>query len=249
MRHQNRRKGFTLIELLVVIAIIAILAAILFPVFARARENARRASCQSNLKQLGLGIMMYTQDYDEKYPPTYTDTPRAIWYTTTWPYVKSSQVFQCPSDSSVTGASFSYLAMMSPTNFVVSYGYNYLLGGDPTSSANPPRSQASDASPSTLVMLSDAGSTADGPNGTVTESSPAKVGGMQFLTDPAANTLPGNPLSKDYVGPRIRHLETVNVAFADGHVKALKADSFYYKNSWQLSPICGGLGTPTTACK
>src|SRR5687767_6194063 len=63
-----RKSGFTLIELLVVIAIIAILAAILFPVFARARENARRASCQSNLKQVGLGFVQYTQDYDERYP-------------------------------------------------------------------------------------------------------------------------------------------------------------------------------------
>ena len=64
----RKKFGFTLIELLVVFAIIAILAAILFPVFARARENARRASCQSNLKQIGLGIMQYTQDYDEKMP-------------------------------------------------------------------------------------------------------------------------------------------------------------------------------------
>jgi len=63
----QRKEGFTLIELLVVIAIIAILAAILFPVFARARENARRASCQSNLKQIGLGMFMYLQDYDEKF--------------------------------------------------------------------------------------------------------------------------------------------------------------------------------------
>src|SRR5690625_3031445 len=67
-RQDKRQKAFTLIELLVVIAIIAILASILFPVFARARENARRASCLSNLKQIGLGVMMYTQDYDEKYP-------------------------------------------------------------------------------------------------------------------------------------------------------------------------------------
>ncbi len=76
MRHTAPKrclfKGFTLIELLVVIAIIAILAAILFPVFARARENARRASCQSNLKQVGLGIMQYVQDYDERYMPMFS---------------------------------------------------------------------------------------------------------------------------------------------------------------------------------
>lgn len=71
------RKGFTLIELLVVIAIIAILAAILFPVFARARENARKAACQSNLKQIGLGILQYTQDYDEKFPPMSGDNSAA----------------------------------------------------------------------------------------------------------------------------------------------------------------------------
>jgi len=65
---RNNKSAFTLIELLVVIAIISILAAILFPVFGRARENARRASCMSNLKQIGLAIMQYTQDYDEKYP-------------------------------------------------------------------------------------------------------------------------------------------------------------------------------------
>ena len=75
-----KKKGFTLIELLVVIAIIAILAAILFPVFARARENARRASCQSNLKQISLGVMQYTQDYDERLPlaPHSATTPGKI---------------------------------------------------------------------------------------------------------------------------------------------------------------------------
>jgi prepilin-type N-terminal cleavage/methylation domain-containing protein len=92
----RKRTGFTLIELLVVIAIIAILAAILFPVFARARENARRSLCQSNSKQLGLGMMQYTQDYDEKFPAWwgYTDGSSPLpWELAIQPYVRSTQVF------------------------------------------------------------------------------------------------------------------------------------------------------------
>ena len=99
---QKSRSAFTLIELLVVIAIIAILAAILFPVFARARENARRSSCQSNLKQIALGIKQYVQDYDERYPPIDGQTGLAGnpgWAYATQPYLKSEQIFQCPSDS------------------------------------------------------------------------------------------------------------------------------------------------------
>jgi len=104
MRHIRRcRKGFTLIELLVVIAIISILAAILFPVFARARENARRASCMSNLKQLGLGVMMYTQDYDDHVPSAFQyEVPGNTNYLNSWmqlimPYTKSPQLYVCPS--------------------------------------------------------------------------------------------------------------------------------------------------------
>ena len=100
----GKKTAFTLIEILVVIAIIAILAAILFPVFARARENARRSSCMSNLKQLGLGIMQYTQDNDEAYPtPYYYNGARAVlWMEHIFPYVKSNQVFICPSGPSPT---------------------------------------------------------------------------------------------------------------------------------------------------
>ena len=82
--------GFTLIELLVVIAIISILAAILFPVFARARENARRSSCMSNMKQMGIGLMQYTQDYDEMFPPA------RQWSDALVPYLKNEKLFHCP---------------------------------------------------------------------------------------------------------------------------------------------------------
>src|SRR4028118_1729019 len=103
MKNRTRRtEGFTLIELLVVIAIIAILASILFPVFARARENARRASCQSNLKQIGLGFAQYTQDYDERYPRVGGKNAfnyySPSWRVAIYPYVKSTQLFSCPSN-------------------------------------------------------------------------------------------------------------------------------------------------------
>lgn len=92
-----RRHGFTLIELLVVIAIIAILAAILFPVFARAREKARQASCTSNSKQIGLAFQMYTADYDQTYPGTWVGYPLTIWAHVLQPYVKNAQIMTCPS--------------------------------------------------------------------------------------------------------------------------------------------------------
>ncbi len=103
-----RKRGFTLIELLVVIAIIAILAAILFPVFAKAREKARTASCQSNLKQIGIAAAMYRQDYDEMETqeqgcptdwPTWGGLPAPYWYQVLDPYIKNSQIWVCPSAS------------------------------------------------------------------------------------------------------------------------------------------------------
>jgi prepilin-type N-terminal cleavage/methylation domain-containing protein/prepilin-type processing-associated H-X9-DG protein len=102
---RRNRSGFTLIELLVVIAIIAILAAILFPVFAQAREKARSASCQSNLKQMGVAVRMYVDDYDGMYIPTYSYPatwnvcPHWTWVDIVQPYVKNLGVFDCPSSS------------------------------------------------------------------------------------------------------------------------------------------------------
>lgn len=107
MKHSNTKwnkppQGFTLIELLVVIAIIALLAAILFPVFARARENARRTSCQSNLKQLGLGFLQYSQDFDERMPTGTLNTSNLYygegWAGRIYPYVNNTQVYVCAND-------------------------------------------------------------------------------------------------------------------------------------------------------
>ena len=128
----NKRRGFTLIELLVVIAIIAILAAILFPVFAQAREQARRASCLSNLKQLGLSVMMYTQDYDETFPIVYNGGGSCSHaeYVLIYPYTKNINILQCP-DGGNTGDSLPGCAMATgeiptlPSSFHTHYGYNW----------------------------------------------------------------------------------------------------------------------------
>jgi prepilin-type N-terminal cleavage/methylation domain-containing protein len=161
-RINRPRLGFTLIELLVVIAIIAILAAILFPVFAKAREKARQITCVSNMKQLGLGILQYTQDNDEKFPagifignpPPFQIQPQAPfsnnqfhfqsgmgmgWAGQTYAYVKSTGVYKCPDDSTAPLP----LADGTATS-VCSYGMNSFLPG---------QSQGIEAAPSTTVLL------------------------------------------------------------------------------------------------
>jgi len=202
-------KGFTLIELLVVIAIIAILAAILFPVFARARENARKASCMSNLKQLGLAQMQYSQDYDEKTMP-YSSTGSSTGYAFPWnritqPYLKSVQILICPSAA----------------GSVNSYTYNFIVGGNGRSIAGFPLV-------SQTPMFADAKGTNETNNQCLAFLLPGGTGGAihdaRKLMDPA-NLAAGWRTSGTTAG-RIgaaRHMEGANYCFIDGHVKCLKS--------------------------
>ena len=126
-----RRRGFTLIELLVVIAIIAILAAILFPVFARAREKARQTSCLANIKQISLGMLMYAQDYDETLPSGRycnwaSGGPYGCHGMVLQPYIKNIQILECPS---LRGWSLSPAIIQPPTTWYGSYGWNHLISG------------------------------------------------------------------------------------------------------------------------
>ncbi|MEN6303841.1 MAG: DUF1559 domain-containing protein [Armatimonadia bacterium] len=153
------RRGFTLIELLVVIAIIAILAAILFPVFAKAREKARQSSCLSNLKQLTLACVSYAQDYDEQLPWEELDTNGSgafdsgdtTWRSMVYPYTRNAQIFFCPSDRSPSGTA--YTGGAGDYGTVAGYAINvsHWDPGAPTPPSGSSLGQAEDAA--SVVLL------------------------------------------------------------------------------------------------
>lgn len=211
--NRKRTAGFTLIELLVVIAIIAILAAILFPVFGRARENARRSSCQSNLKQIGLGILQYAQDYDERYPvsgPTYNDAAgtNMSWDLTTQPYIKSTQILTCPSDSASTERTLPNYGKVKRSYSMANYIFENATG------ASAGRMLAGIPSASLTVLLLERINT------------PADGTGLWRQYASTGNSLEtvSNEDKDLYLSSTTatgKHLDTNNYLYADGHVKAL----------------------------
>ena len=230
-RRNSKIPGFTLIELLVVIAIIAILAAILFPVFARARENARRSSCQSNLKQIGVGVMMYVQDYDERYPlgsvlrvdlgPEWSTSsvPNGDFATSTtilWPlfvnpYTKNLQIYRCPSTPHDGDPSYG------------NYGVNEELMSNTTGESIP---IAGIDSTSQTYMIMDAGRYILTPNRAYSPSTSLYLPGTGpgSPNNLVAITFTGSIADLDADYKTGRHFGGVNMAFADGHVKWLKSE-------------------------
>jgi len=230
--NRKAKGGFTLIELLVVIAIIAILAAILFPVFGRARENARRSSCQSNLKQIGLGLTQYTQDYDEIIINGENNNQDNSTYQTRWmdrvmPYVKSEQIFVCPSITT----SNPYKLTTSTTNnsgTEVYYGANIANYLNNTAVAGEVPG-GSFTVPGRTYLLN-----------TSKLETPATtfwVGDTENSREIAWNNIAGQPtITTNLFGRALgtlseRHLDTINVLYCDGHVKAVKLDALTEKGT------------------
>ena len=223
-----RRNGFTLIELLVVIAIIALLAAILFPVFSLAREKARSATCQSNLKQLSLGFIQYNQDFDGYYPesmasPTNSNPPNYyFWPNLIQPYVKSTQIFTCPDSTLKTMVLPIYDTLNSCDTS--SYGMNNQQFNQ-VKQVN----MASIKQSATLILLMDSGEgfiASHGNSATIFDSN------FDLDGDSSACTT-----EVQFNSARVaRHTLGSNIAFCDGHVKWYP-ENFYYWGTYYVSNI------------
>jgi len=233
---KNERYGFTLIELLVVIAIIAILAAILFPVFAKVREKARQTSCASNLKQLGLGIVQYNQDNDECFPligyeakgrtgggPSLNNDRNGLWYNAVDPYIKSRSVGHCPSDASqfntrqldnVNGSKFNNFSYLINDNLCIS---KYTSGSDTV--AYTPVNLAMMPAPSQTIAF------AEGVRGFGEPELAQDIGCFVTGTMIPNNTgwigttCPSWVVPTGDQGSLPFHTGGANIAYSDGHVK------------------------------
>jgi len=208
MLTKRRGRGFTLIELLVVISIIAILAAILFPVFARARENARRASCQSNLKQIGLAVMMYTQDYDGRL----FGAAAYDWWTEPYlPYIKNNQILRCPSAGGNVALNY--------------HGNLHILTHKRTvAQTNPPGADQGQSVPLLAFNSSMTMFALDGANPV------NKSGDLSSLANSQSEPGVGIFSETAWYAVSDRHLDGANCVFLDGHVKWIPKQKIFLKS-------------------
>jgi len=242
----NKRSGFTLIELLVVIAIIAILAAILFPVFAKVREKARQTSCSSNEKQIGLAIIQYIQDADETFPMGVQNS----WYANTWPlqvqpYITSLQVFKCPDDGTTAlgatiqpwaGIGLSYacnglIKSGNPNNMigVMGMGQTWLNGFiAPLARVNRPAETVMVSESHDTDILAAAGTTGSTGNASLWGPGVMFTGQNWWDAFPGYGEIPNGTLPQTTAYPNgangavsAHHTGKANFLFCDGHVKAL----------------------------
>lgn len=237
----GKKRGFTLIEILVVVAIIGLLAAILFPVFARVRENGKRTACTSNLKQLALAARMYSQDYTQTYMPIQLADAADVsatnpygWADAMSPYIKSIQLFQCPSDTRPVCAAGHGLPVdptinkLKPSDTTATCGYtDYQMNAE---MGEVTREQVK--SPTQTILFTEGSGNLSRLTGNGCRTTAAGSATDAIFTSPYGCTVStATGVLDNRAGSR--HLDGYNFAFADGHVKWFKmpADKIYNRNT------------------
>ena len=251
---KRKSAAFTLIELLVVIAIIAILASLLLPAIGKAKEKGKAAVCMSNLRQMGISSMLYADDYDERYVPTFTvrgnNATRIAWFNHLQPYQQTTNLILCPTRTRAFNEKFSLYSSEVGDRALSNYAMNFKIGGCDWPGVWPKETWrqlklVEIVNPSQTVYVTDGGSrpsNARNRDVTVTPASAEKPGAW-VLHDPRDSApcngcvTSGDP---NWGGPHLRHGGKSQVLFSDTHVEIKRASDWYWADTPWLKPDVGG---------